>query len=123
MPAVTFIPTLEEAVSYTKRFTWRDNAGVIVDTAGYSADMMIKDVVDGTLILELTDGNGRIVLGIQGTPPDDYNVEIVLTAADLTGLDWPEGPTRAVYDLLLTSGAYVKKFVTGWVDWRPVVTE
>ena len=75
MPAVTFIPTLEEAVSYTKRFTWRDNAGVIVDTAGYSADMMIKDVVDGTLILELTDGNGRIVLGIQGTPPDDYNVE------------------------------------------------
>jgi hypothetical protein len=121
--AVTFIPTIKEAVTYVKRFTWRDNAGGIVDTAGYSADMMIKDVVDGTLILELTDGNGRIVLGIQGSAPDDYNVEIVLSAADLTGLDWPAGPTRAVYDLLLTNGAYRKDFLEGWIDWKPVVTE
>lgn len=64
--------------------------------AGWSARAYVRKSYDGLVILNNNTGNGRITLGLQGTPPDDYNVEVNVSASVTDTLsDWGMG----VWDL------------------------
>ena len=64
-----------------------------IDITGRNARMHIRqDIADTSTLLELTDANGRIILGgAAGT------IEIKLTAAETSAITWDYG----VYDLEL----------------------
>lgn len=54
--------TLEVGASFDRTLTFRDGAGDLVDFTGASAAAAIK-ATDGTELLSLTTGNGRLILG------------------------------------------------------------
>lgn len=74
-----------------------------VDMAGMTARQQIKDKVGGTVLLELTTENDRIVL-------DNVAKTITRTidAVTTAGIAWKRG----VYDLEMVSGSHVDKIVT-----------
>ena len=72
---------------------WKINT-TPVNVTGYSALMQIKRAVDGTLIIELSSANGRIIVGTT-----DGKFTLNLTAAQTSAL--PMG--NFVYDLQLTA--------------------
>jgi tRNA threonylcarbamoyladenosine modification (KEOPS) complex Pcc1 subunit len=70
------------------------------DLTGYTARMMIKDRVGGTVLLSLTSGapDNRIALDVTNN-----TITITISAADTAALTW----TRGVYDLELVSASSV----------------
>lgn len=60
--------------------------------AGWSARARVKATYDGPTLLDMTTTNGRIVLGVQGSAPDQYNCLITVPASVTDALsDWGEG--------------------------------
>lgn len=71
----------------------------LLNTAGYTARMVIRADYDAAPSLICTTANGRIVTGIQTSSGQQFNVLITITAAATSALiDWGYG----VYDLKLT---------------------
>jgi hypothetical protein len=73
--------------------------GSYLNTAGYTARMQIRASKESpTVLLELTTGNGRIQVGIQGSAPNQYNVLLAVLGSISSPLtDWGLG----YYDLEL----------------------
>lgn len=65
---------------------------VLINTAGWTARAKVKATYGGATLLDMTIANGRVAVGIMGTPPYQYNILIHVnaTTTDLLA-DWGEG--------------------------------
>lgn len=73
-----------------------------VDLTGYSARMQIRKKFGGTLLIELTDGDGLTLGGAAGT-----------VTIDMTAAQTAEITRSGVYDLELVVGSTVTKMLRG----------
>lgn len=65
------------------------------DLTDYTAELIIRDEPEGTILLSLTTENGGITLGgVDGT------LDLFIDAVDTQDIDWKVG----VYDLTITGG-------------------
>ncbi len=106
MAAGTYNLVIEQGATFTATVTWRDAANALVNLTGYTARMQIRaTVAAGTFAIELTNANGRIVLGgALGT------IDLTIAAADTALI----GAGSYVYDLELVSGsAVVTRLIQG----------
>ena len=96
MPAGRLNLTCKRGSNFSAVLTWRDEAGVLVDLTGYTAEMDIRTapVDTGVQLLTLTTANSRIALGgAAGT------ITLTISAADTAALT----AQTAWYDLIVTS--------------------
>ena len=64
MPAANITLQMEQGATFSKVFTCRDAAGVLVDLTGYTARMQVRATyASPTTLLDLTTENGKLVLG------------------------------------------------------------
>jgi hypothetical protein len=91
--AASYNFTIEQGATFEAEIEWRDGSNALVNLTGFSARMQIRtSIAAASFALELTNANGRIVLGgAAGT------VQLVLAAADTAAL----GAGSYVYDLEL----------------------
>lgn len=76
--------------------TWKDSAGDPIDLTGWSAAMQVRTEPRGTVLADLSSGNGKITLGgAVGT------IRLLVAATETAGWTW----SRGRYDLLLTNPA------------------
>lgn len=113
MPAVTYSLLIERGATFSQHLVWRDSEDDLIDLTGYTARMQIRPKPAGAVILELTDVNGRIVLG--GTAG---TIDLSITAADTSTL--PSG--TYVYDLELVNGTTVYRLMQGTLTVSPDIT-
>jgi Big-like domain-containing protein len=107
---------IEQGATFRRTITYLQASGEPRDLTGYTARMQIKTAAGGTLLYELTTGNGRIV--IDG-PNGRISMEILDT--DTSGFTW----TKGVYDLEIISAEAtptVTRLVEGKVTVTPEVT-
>lgn len=121
-PPVRHDIVIEQGTYWSMELMCYDDAGALVDTAGWNARMHVRATVEsgGVVFPELNATNGRITLGIQGTAPDQYNVLITILHGDTDGaVNWGLG----VYDVLLID-AYGRQYrpVEGTAVLSPAVT-
>lgn len=95
---------------------WKDEADDPIDTSGYTARMQIRRTFeDTTPEIELTDGNGRITLGIvedpPGTPVRNIRLEIEATATEDLTATFSDRKWR--YDLEMITGSEVRRLLQG----------
>jgi hypothetical protein len=117
MAAGTWNFTIEQGATFTRTLTWRDSLGVPVPLAGLAARMQLRlKLTDATVILELTTGNGRIVLTDPGL------ITLHLSAAETAALSFK----TASYDLEIVDPTATPELVTrlvqGLVTLAPEVT-
>ena len=113
-PAGQYHIITDQGATFTRQLTWKDDTGAAVNLTGYTARMQLRtSVQNDSVVLELTDSNGRIALG--GTAG---TITLTVTAADMTTLP----PLKYVYDLELVNGAVVTRLVQGTFTVRPEVT-
>lgn len=89
---------MRRGATFSVVLTWRDEAGVLVDLTGYTAEMDVRTmpVETAAQLITLTTGNSRIALGgVAGSIT--LTVASVDTAALAAQTGW--------YDLVMTSGA------------------
>lgn len=103
--------TVEQGATWTRRLSITDEAETIINTAGYTARLHIRERKDKTspLVMELTNANGRIVLG--GNP---WNVVLQLTATETEALAGDEGKPWH-YDLELSGGGVITRELQGLI--------
>jgi hypothetical protein len=113
-PAGQYHIVTDQGATFTRQLTWKDDTGAAVNLTGYTARMQLRtSVQNDSVVLELTDANGRIALGgAAGT------ITLTVTAADMTTLP----PLKYVYDLELVNGTVVTRLVQGTFIVRPEVT-
>ncbi len=66
MPIAAQVSTLviERGADFTKRYTWKAGSpAVAVDISNWTARMQIKDKKGGASLIDLTEGNGRLING------------------------------------------------------------
>ncbi len=99
MAAGTYNLTIEQGATFTATVTWSDAANALVNLTGYTARMQLRaTLASATPAIELTNANGRIVLGgAAGT------IDLTIAAADTALL----GAGSYVYDLELVSATGV----------------
>lgn len=93
-----------------------DDAGVPFDFTGGTADMQVRTDYDGEIILELSTSDGTIVLG-DGTG-DIGNVTLRFIPSVTSVMTKYEG----IYDLEVTLGGLVYKFLEGKFELRREIT-
>lgn len=107
--------TIDQGTDWSETFTLRSKAtGVPLDLTGYTARMqMRREYTSPTTMIELTTGNGRIVLG-----GEDGTVTLRLNATETASI------TRSgVWDVeLVSAGGMVYRPLRGDVVLRPEVT-
>lgn len=106
---------VDQGATFSRVFTYKNPDGTLIDLTGYSARMQIRTGYDApTFALELTTANGGIVLGgTLGTVT--INLSATQTGAIVTtSLVGMPPYQNFVYDLELTIGAVVKKFLNGF---------
>lgn len=117
MPAAQKDFIIEQGATFERILIWKDSTGTPVDVSAYSAKMQIRDcdALD-TVLLELSTGNGRIILN---TNPGE--IKLLITAVDTSAITFKSG----VYDLVLTSTtpAYVKRLLKGVVTLDKWITQ
>lgn len=116
MAAASHDFTIEQGVTTSKSFVWKDSEGTVIDLTGYSARMQIRSSIDSTTtLLSATNANGQLVItAAQG------KVTLTLTATETAALDFSTG----VYDLELVSNAgVVTRLVEGSVTLSKEVTK
>jgi hypothetical protein len=107
---------IEQGATFTRDIAWADASGTLIDTSGYTARLQARETVDSsTTIIDLTDANGGIVLGIQGSGSDQYNVKLTMTSTATAALTWPTGKTKIPYDLELSGGGIVTRVLKGHI--------
>lgn len=85
---------INQGATFRHTLTIKDANGVVIDLTDYTARMQIRDKVGGTVLLELTTENDRIVI-----TPVEGKIELVITAADTEAITWISG----VYDFELVN--------------------
>ncbi len=82
-----------------RTFTYKDENGALVNLTGFTARAQVRTSLEGDqVLLDMTDANGRIVLGgANGT------IQLLVTAAITTALTARKG----VWDLELIDGSGV----------------
>lgn len=106
---------IEQGATWSRRFTWKDSAGVPVNFTTYTARMQIRSQrAAPDFLVELTSANGGIVLGgAAGT------VDLRQTAVQTAAFAWASG----VYDLeLVAADGTVTRFLEGEVEVSREVT-
>jgi hypothetical protein len=97
MPAGRYDLLVEQGATYTRIFTWKDSAKVVISNVGYTAAMQIRDTVDSTTVIATSAGVSptiEITLGgLTGT------IQIRITAAVTAAFTFD----TAVYDLTMTA--------------------
>lgn len=113
-PAGQYHIITDQGATFSRQLTWTDSNGAAVNLTGYSARMQLRTSVQNeSVVLELTDTNGRISLGgAAGT------ITLTITAADMTTLT----AMKYVYDLELVNSTVVTRLVQGTFTVRPEVT-
>lgn len=108
-------PFIEQGATFTVPLVWKDSNGRLVDLTGYTARMQIRASVSAPdVLLELTSGNGRIVLDIPTA-----TITLKLTATETAAITW----TKGVYDLeMMTSQGAVTRLLQGQVSVSKEVT-
>lgn len=105
----------DQGATYDQPLRWDDPPGSPVDLTTYSARMHVRAEVDSdTLVLELTTGNGRIVLGgAAGT------IQLLVSSTDAEAMT----PGDYVYDLeMVAPGDVVTRIMEGNFVVLPEVT-
>lgn len=97
--------TIRQGGTFSRRLTWKDDAGAPINLTGYTARMQIRTPDNGTILLSLTTENGGITLGgVLGT------ITLAITAAATAALNWVYG----LYDLeLIAPGGDVVALLEG----------
>jgi len=116
MAAVRLPLTILQGETWRHQLTWKVGVPADpVDLTGCTARMQVRpEVASATVLLELTSGNGRIVLGTT-----DGKITLGLTATETAALTWQ----RAVYDLeIVHSDGSVRRLMEGSIKVRPEVT-
>lgn len=68
------------------------NPRTLLNMSGWTATAKIRGSYDGSTIVEMTSGNGRVSIGTFGTAPNQYNVQIYIPASVTSVLtDWGDG--------------------------------
>jgi hypothetical protein len=113
-PAGQYHIITDQGATFSRQLTWKDENGAAVNLTGYTARMQLRtSVQNDSVVLELTDTNGRISLGgAAGT------ITLTVTANDMTAIP----PLKYVYDLELVNGTVVTRLVQGTFIVRPEVT-
>ncbi len=78
---------VEQGASFDVTMTWTDEVGDLVPIELWTATLQVRQYPgDGSLLHEMTTGNGMIILGgVEGT------VRLVMTMAQTTALDFADG--------------------------------
>lgn len=108
-------PYIEQGADFLVPLVFKDSAGAAIDVTGYTARMHIRaSRDDAATLLELTNANGRLVIGgANGT------VTIKLTALETAAFTW----TKGVYDLeLVRPDGFVTRALEGRVSISKEVT-
>jgi hypothetical protein len=116
--------TIKQGQTLTKHFAWKDEAGTLIDTAGYTASLQARATADSdTTLIDLSSAGGGITVGI-GTTTDgfQYNVRLNMTSVETLALTWPEGQTKVPYDLRLSGGGVVTYLLEGYLSLKKAVT-
>lgn len=93
----------EIATTFDKVLTWKVD-GIPINLTSATAKMQVRNKIGGTIIVELSTTNNRIILGgVLGT------IELFIDKVDTVSL--PVG--SYVYDLLITMGSEVEKLIEG----------
>ena len=99
---------IEQGATFDETFTWLNPDKSPVDLTGASGRMQIRQTIeDDPPLLELTDGNGRSILG--GTAG---TIQLLVSATDTAAITWVGG----VYDLEIElASGYVRRLFKGQV--------
>lgn len=95
---------------------------VAVDTTGWAVEMDVRPEPDpdSTLIVSAATANGRIVVGIQGTAPDQVNIDVKIPQSVTAGITHTGA---AGYDLRVTyPDGNVDYLLEGWCYLQPAYT-
>lgn len=97
--AATVNLVFEQGTDFSHIVGIQNPDGSIFALTGYSARMQVRPTVDsGTLLFELTVGNGRVAINtLTG------QITLTVSSADTTLMTWRSG----VYDLEIVSGSSV----------------
>lgn len=116
MSAGTLKLVIDQGATYKNTLTWLDSTSSPVDLTGYSAQMQIKaSEKSSAALIELTDVNGRIILGTTGG-----TIVLSLTPAETAALTF----SKASYDLFLTdSSGAATRLVQGAVQLNKSITK
>jgi hypothetical protein len=83
---------IDQGASFFQKLVWKDSRGRVVNLAGYTARLQVRDRVGGEVLCELSTDNGAIVMGAStGT------ITLYLADEQTQAFTWSSG----VYDLLL----------------------
>jgi hypothetical protein len=116
MTAARYDFTIEQGATFTEELRWLDDDGAVIDTSGYTARLQARDTVDSdTTLIDLTDANGGIVVGIVGTGADQYNIKLTMTSTATAALTWPTGKVKIPYDLEMSGGGIVTRVLKGHI--------
>lgn len=98
--------TIEQGSTFSKSVTIIDSDGLPVSFSGASAEMQIRETISAASpAITLSTANGRISLGSAGL------ITLSIPATNTDDL----APGNYVYDLEVTSGSTVKKYMSGMV--------
>ena len=106
---------IDQGTDFQTTLTWKDENGALIDLTNYSAKLQIRDKrgETGTPVLELTDGSGITLGGVNGT--------IVI---DINNAQNDFGGKSYVYDLEMTDGSgKITRLVEGTITSKLEVTK
>jgi hypothetical protein len=107
MPAGNYDLNIEQGATLSRPLVWKDGAGDRVDLTGYSARMQIRNTYDAPVLLELTSGDGSLII-----TPKAGMVTIFIDANTTAAITW----TKGRYDLeLVASDGVVTRLLEGAV--------
>lgn len=113
MPAANYDLYVEQGATFELSIIWKDNEGTPIDITGYIARMQIRQNYDLDPIISLTDGNGIVLGGVDGT------IDITITDEQTTDIEI----LRGKYDLELELGGVVTRLIQGGVEISREVTK
>ena len=105
---------IEQGTDIALGFALQTATGTVLDCTGYTAIMEVRATYAGPVLLEAstatrpdgTTGNGRITVGLFGTAPNQYSLQVAIAhGVTLALTDWGLG----VWDLLVADTAGNRK--------------
>jgi len=100
-----YSPVVNQGIDWIFTTTWQDSTGTAINTTGYTVKLQIRNQVDNSIVLGLTNGSGITlttpasgittyqVTGTQtaAIPVGTYNYGIKATSAGGINYDWADG--------------------------------
>lgn len=113
MAAADYDLLIEQGATFTLDIVWKDADNNPIDITGYEARMQIRKSYDTAPVISLTDGNGIVLGGVDGT------IEINIEADVTEDIEIRRGR----YDLELEFNGVVTRLIQGVVDISREVTK